>query len=180
MPEESGADRDTLLHENPKFRVKTRALVGRDGVTRQKVLLEHPGAVVILPITQQGELVLIRNYRFPVGRSLLEVPAGTLGWGEDPLEAAKRELAEETGYTAASWSPLLRYYSAPAFCTEEMWLYEARDLKPGEMALDPDEDIVVEHIPVSEVDALLDNGHVEDAKTYLTLLWWLRTRGESP
>ena len=167
---------DILVMETEKFRVKTRGVLGRDGVSRQKVLLEHPGAVVIVPVTSDDRMVLIRNLRYPLGRALLEVPAGTLGWGEEPRGAAERELAEETGYRASSWEFLLRYYSAPAFCTEEMWLYEARGLEPGKMDLDPDEEIQVEHVPISQVESLLDSGQIEDAKTYLALLWWLRKR----
>src|SRR5437764_3983068 len=113
--------------------VETTALPGGADLGREVVL--HPGAVVILPLPDDGHVCLLRNYRFSVAETLLELPAGTLEPPETPEAAAARELAEETGYQARSWRKLAEFYASPGVMTERMYLFAARDLTPGPQQL---------------------------------------------
>src|SRR5262245_13434730 len=118
-----------------RFRVVRHAEIGRDGAVHTKEIIEHPGAVAILPVLDDGRVCLIRNYRVAVGRTLVEVPAGTLEAGEDPAATAARELAEETGYCAASVEKLREFTMSPGILNERMHLFLARGLQPGSTAL---------------------------------------------
>jgi len=142
-----------------------------DRVTREVV--SHPGAVVIAPIDETGRLLLVTQYRLPAGGALLELPAGTLdvddaGDVEDPLEAAHRELEEETGYRAATMERLGGYWSAPGFSTEYLTLYLASELTAaGEDRRPPDadEELILLAVPIRDALAAIDAGLIEDAKT---------------
>lgn len=166
------------------FRTDTIADARGERHTRDWV--EHPGAVAMLAI-DAGEVLLVRQYRTPAARVLLEIPAGTLdrdadGTIEDPALAAPRELGEETGHTAATWRLLGRFFPAPGFASEHMHLYLATDLTPieGYAGPEPDERITLVRMPVRDAIALAGSGGVEDAKTLLGLLWLERlvARGE--
>lgn len=138
------------------------------GLEQELAIVDHAGAVAVCALTANGELVLVRQYRHATGRWMTEVPAGRLEAGEDPETAARRELEEETGYRARSWRLLQRFYPAPGFCSENMWLFLARDLVPiaEKRPHDDDEELeVVRRTP----DALLAAG-VEDAKTLIAAL----------
>lgn len=135
--------------------------------TREVVL--HPGAVGIFPLLHDGRILLVRQYRHPVGATLWEIPAGKLSQGEKALACAKRELLEETGYEAARWEKLLSFFSSPGFCDEQITLFLARDLKR-----------VAEPIP-GEIDAqelfdrqrlheMIGSGEIRDGKTLLAFL----------
>ena len=135
--------------------------------TREVVL--HPGAVAIFPLLHDGRILLVRQYRHPVGATLWEIPAGRLEQGEKALACAKRELLEETGYEAARWERLLSFFSSPGFCDEQISLFLARDLK-----------MVAEPIP-GEIDAqelfdrqrlheMIGSGEIRDGKTLLAFL----------
>ena len=168
------------------FRVDTIADARGDHHTRDWV--EHPGAVAMLAI-ERGDVLLVRQFRTPAARVLLEIPAGTLdrdaqGATEDPDLAAPRELGEETGYRAASWRLLGRFFPAPGFASEFMHLYLATDLSPieGYTGPEPDERIDLVRLPVREAIAMADRGEIEDAKTLIGLFWLdrLLARGEIP
>jgi ADP-ribose pyrophosphatase len=156
------------------FRIDTiRDAAGRPGI---REVVEHPGAVAVLPILGD-DVLLVRQFRTPIGRVLLELPAGTLdrlpdGSVEDPEEAAPRELAEETGYRAAEWRLLGRFWSAPGFTDELMHLYLARDLTPLVDYRGPDEDehLEVVRLPWREAVEMARLGRIEDAKTLVGLL----------
>ncbi|MFM2486285.1 NUDIX hydrolase [Celerinatantimonas yamalensis] len=145
-----------------------------DGIERDVTLMEHPGAVVIVPIGAQGELVLERQYRAAVNHWLLEFPAGTIEAGEAPLACAKRELAEEVGLAAASWQSLGTMLPAPGFCNEVQHLFVARDLQA--VPCHPDEDELIETLRLSPTDLeqQIRIGEIIDNKTiaayYRTLL----------
>jgi ADP-ribose pyrophosphatase len=171
---EPGAER--VLHSERVFagrllnlRVDRVALPNGRETTREVV--EHPGAVAIVPLHDDGRVVLVRQYRHAVGRSLLEIPAGTLDQGEESAEAAAaRELQEETGYRAARLTPLATFYPAPGFATERMTVFLATGLTDGDPGQMEDENITVEMVPLAELPALLARGEIADAKTLVGLL----------
>jgi ADP-ribose pyrophosphatase len=140
----------------------------------EREVVEHPGAVVVVAADTAGGIVLVRQVREAVRRELLELPAGTLGPGEDPFTAAKRELREETGYGGGAWRAGPRVFSAPGFCTELMHLFFARGVEPGERAPEEDEAIEVVVVPAGRVEGLLPE--IEDAKTLVGLLLYLEAR----
>ncbi len=134
----------------------------------------HPGAVVILPVLDDGRVVLIRNRRVAVGETLLELPAGTLTPGEAPERCARRELAEETGYRASAMAPLLSFYPSPGVLDEVMHGFVATGLTAGAQDLDPGEEIAVEPMDRGALDDALARGAIKDGKTLTLLLWWER------
>jgi len=176
MGNDGGPDAERVLHSERVFagrllnlRVDRVALPNGRETTREVV--EHPGAVAIVPLHDDGRVVLVRQYRHAVGRSLLEIPAGTLDQGEESAEAAAaRELQEETGYRAARLTPLATFYPAPGFATERMTVFLATGLTDGDQGQMEDENITVETISLAEVPALLARGELADAKTLVGLL----------
>lgn len=164
----------TRVLTTEKFAVETTPVRTHDGGTVDKHVVVHPGAVALVPVLDDGRVVLIRNERFAVGRTLLEVPAGTLSPGEPPIECAARELREETGYVARLLEPLATFYTAPGFCTEAMHIFVATKLEHVGQALEPTEHI--EPVPVirEELERMIDSGAIEDAKTLAALMLWMR------
>ncbi len=148
-----------------------------DGGETVREVVRHPGAVVIVPVRADGCVLLVRQFRYAVGETLLELPAGTLHPGEDPLDCARRELAEETGRTAARWRPVARFFSAPGFCDEVLHCFLATELAPA-VGAHPDEDENIEVVPAPLADAerLIARGEVRDAKSLVGLLLALRLR----
>jgi ADP-ribose pyrophosphatase len=131
-------------------------------------VVEHPGAVVMAAVDDSGSVCLVRQYRHAVGRELLELPAGALEDGEDPLEAAKRELREEAGLEAKDWTSLGFFYSSPGFANERLYAFLARQLSPVATDPDFDEDLTVVTLPLD--DLLRHLVEITDAKTLATLL----------
>jgi ADP-ribose pyrophosphatase len=144
-----------------------------NGRTATRDFVLHPGAACVLAVNDQDEVVMVRQYRYPVSRALLEIPAGKLSTGEDPLLCAQRELEEETGCRAGRWEFLAEYFSTPGFSDERMFLYLARDLTFVESHPDPDEFVKLEKIPVSQAKEMILDGRIQDAKTLIALLWYL-------
>ncbi len=142
-----------------------------DGAETLREVVRHPGAVVVVPLRDDGCVLLEHQFRYPVGRVLLELPAGKLDPGEAPEQCARRELAEEIGQAAAEWRPLARFFSAPGFCDEEMHCFAATGLMPVDGAKpDDDERIEVVAMPLAEAIARVDSGEICDAKTIVALL----------
>jgi len=133
-------------------------------------VVEHRGSAAVLPILPDGRVVLIRQYRYSVGRELLEVPAGTLEEGESPRECAVRELEEETGYRAGRIREILKIFPTPGYSTEEIHLFVAEDLERGEQSVEEDESISVTVMNLEEAVENLVNSGEADAKTLLFLL----------
>ena len=133
-------------------------------------VVEHAGGAVVVPVDRDGNVIVVRQFRYPFGRELLEFPAGKLEKGEDPFLCAKRELSEETGYTSENYVFLGEFYPSPGYCHESLFIYLATNLIPGGQHLDQDEFLKVERMPL---DALVDAvmaGEVKDAKTVIGAL----------
>jgi ADP-ribose pyrophosphatase len=128
-------------------------------------VVEHPGGVAIVPVTAQGDVLMVRQYRYCVGEELLEIPAGKLECDENPLDCAERELSEETGCSAEQMISLGVIYPSPGFSKETLYLYLAMGLKNGEMHPDEDEFLCVEPVALDEVVAQIMSGEIRDGKT---------------
>ncbi len=141
-----------------------------DGREARREIVEHRGAVALVAVDEAGNVILVRQYRKPAEEELLEIPAGTLEPGEDPLACAHRELEEETGYRAGRLIPLASFYSSPGFCTEVIHVYLATALSPAAQKLEADEDIRVVKIPFRQAITLIQKGEIKDAKSIAGLL----------
>ena len=150
-----------------------------DGNEAMREVVEHSGGVVILALLK-GEVLMVRQYRHPAGRSLLELPAGKLEKNEDPAVCAARELEEETGYRPGSVRELGRFYATPGYCSEIFYLYAAENLTQTAQRLDPDELLSVERIPFDDAIAACFDGRIIDAKTALALLLYKGNSTGSP
>lgn len=150
-----------------RFNVQAMQISGK-----RKEFVAHPGAVVILPILDEEHIVMIRNYRFAVGKELWELPAGTLEPGELPEETAARELVEETGYQADSIQFLTEFFTSPGICNERMYAYVAKGLHFIGQHLDDTEQIVVEVLKWDQIWRMIREGIICDAKTLTTLLFF--------
>lgn len=160
-----------------KLRVDKVRLEG--GVEATREVVEHPGAVAVVAVDEQGQVVLVRQYRHPVGRPLDELPAGKLEPGEDPLLAAQRELEEETGLLAGSWRQVGDFFTAPGFADERMRLYLAQDLRPGRPNPDEDEELQAFRLNLRDAARAAADGRFHDAKTIAGLLLADRLLGEA-
>jgi len=146
------------------------------GLNVRREVVGHPGAIVVLPVDAEGRVLWVKQYRYAAGRELLELPAGTLEKDETPEATARRELAEETGFAAATWRALGGFFSAPGFCTEYLHAYLATDLTPQQAHGDDDEDIEVVPLTLDESFARIEAGGIEDAKSLAVMLLYLRKR----
>ena len=137
-------------------------------VTREKVT--HPGAVGIVPISKEGKIMLVKQFRYPLGSTLLEIPAGKLGKGEDPRDCAIRELKEEIGAEGGRLIHLVDFYTSPGFCDEILYLYLALDFEKKENNLDDDEFLEVFELKLIDAPSFIENGNIKDAKTIIGIL----------
>lgn len=160
------------LLKTRRFRVVRLTTAGRDGQEQSREIVRHPGAVVILPLADDGRVGLIRNRRAAVGGELIELPAGTLEPDENPEKAAHRELAEETGFRAGSMELLTSFYSSPGILDEQMHLYLATGLEAGPPSPEPDEQIQLLLTPWDEAVQMARDGRIRDAKTLAGLLYY--------
>ena len=141
-----------------------------NGVRVPREVVEHPGGVGIIPVTSDGKILMVRQFRYPMGEELLEIPAGKLDNGEDPYECAVRELSEETGCTAGKLVDLGAMYPSPGFCRETLYLYLALDLQKGQMHLDENELLSVEAVGIDELIDMIMANKLPDAKTVIGIL----------
>ncbi len=151
------------------FNVRLDEVEYAPGRTHRMEVVEHTGAVTIAPLDHEGNLWFIRQYRHPVGETILELPAGTLTPDEDPAAGAGRELQEEIGMRAGTLEKIGMFYLAPGYSTELMHVYLATDLSPAPLAQDEDELITVEKLPVARALELAMRGEVRDAKSLAAL-----------
>ena len=150
-----------------------------DGQYAVREYLEHPGAVAILAILDDGRVLLERQYRYPIAQAVIEIPAGKLNTGEDPLLCAQRELQEETGYTAKHWSKIRRIHPVISYSTEFIDIYLAEGLSPGPARLDEEEFLGVFAAPLEELLNWVETGKITDVKTIISTYWLERKRSRS-
>ena len=172
-------DSEVLL-DTKRFRVVRQNYETTRGQEVVRETVEHPGAVIILPLLAEDRVCLIRNYRHAVGETLIELPAGTLEPGEEPLETAHRELIEETGYRAAKIEPLHTFFASPGILTERMYLFAASELTAGEQQLEDSEEIERLEVTWSQAIEMVHRQEIKDAKTLVGLLFYDRFLRERP
>lgn len=141
-----------------------------NGSEVSREVIKHPGGVCIVPLTEKGEVIMVKQFRYPSGKVLTEIPAGKLEWQEDHFACGKRELKEETGCTAEKYDYLGCLLPTPAYDTEVIHMYLARELTRAEQKLDEDEFLDVMKIPFDKALEMVMNGEITDAKTQLALL----------
>jgi ADP-ribose pyrophosphatase len=142
-----------------------------DGTLSEREYIRHPGAVAILALTEAGQVVLERQFRYPLARVFIEIPAGKVEPGEDLLETAKRELLEETGYWASDWRRMTTIHNAIGYSDESIEIYLARDLEMRSPKLDAGEFLEVFTASVEEGLAMVRDGRITDVKTMIALFW---------
>lgn len=175
-----------LLHRGRFLEFRVDTVERADGRQARRDVAVHPGAVAIVAVDPEGRVLLVRQYRHPAGRALLEIPAGTLdrnpasGATEDPAAAARRELEEETGYLAGCWERLTDFWTAPGFATERIFLYLATELAaagPDRRTPDEDEQLELVRLPWREAVTAAERGEIRDAKTLIGISWLARRMG---
>jgi ADP-ribose diphosphatase len=164
------------VFSGPVFRVVSQRVEEPDGVEVRRDLVRHHGSIVILALDEAGSarsprILLERQYRHAAGARLWELPAGSLEPGENKLAAAKRELLEETGFTARQWQRALFFYVSPGFLDESMQVFLARKLKKGQAQPEDDERIATRFFPLAQAVRMAMTGKIKDAKTIASLLW---------
>jgi len=163
------------LHTSRAYDVDELTIRRPDGIERKKAFIRHRGAVVIVPLLEQPgrspKVVMVRNDRHAVGRTLDELPAGGIDEGEGPQETAERELREETGYEATSIYPVGEFYTTPGLTDERMHAFVATGLRQVGQDLEDDESLSVVTRTMADVEGMIDRGELEDGKSLLALLW---------
>lgn len=163
-----------IAYRGPVFWVTTDHVLEPTGVRVRRDVVRHSGSIVILAVdgsSRTPRVLLEKQYRHPARKFLYELPAGRIDEGENELKAAKRELLEETGYSAGSWKRVLRFWASPGFVAESMSIYLARDLTQGAAQPEDDEVIETKMFPLAKAVTMVMNGTIQDAKTIAGVLW---------
>jgi ADP-ribose pyrophosphatase len=179
MPKSTSSKKARVLssresYRGPVFWVTTDEVLEPTGVRVRRDVVRHSGSVVVLAVEESASgprVLLEKQYRHAAGQFLYELPAGRIDEGENELNAAKRELLEETGYSARSWKRILRFWASPGFVAEAMSLYLAQDLQPGIAQPEDDEAIDFQFVRLKKAVAMVLNGAIQDAKTIAGVLW---------
>ncbi|MGD0627930.1 MAG: NUDIX hydrolase [Terracidiphilus sp.] len=171
-----------VVYQGPLFRILHDKLLEPGGKPSERDVIRHNGSVVILAIDSSKSkknpwIVIERQYRHAANQYLWELPAGKLDAGEDPLAGAKRELAEETGYSAKKWKPLVEYYASPGFLGESMKVFTAEGLVAGDAHPEDDEEIEFRLVKLSDVLKMIEKGAIKDGKTLTSVLLYARLHG---
>jgi len=166
-----------MVYEGHLFNVELSELEMSDGVRTLRETIRHPGAVGMIPVADTGELLFVTQYRHAAGRRLLELPAGTLEPGEEPLAAAIRELQEEVGFRPGKIEAIGGLYVAPGYTTEYIHLFICTELEASVLAADEDEDLEVERRTLDEALAAIESGEICDAKSVIGVLRYARQVG---
>jgi ADP-ribose pyrophosphatase len=161
-------------YTNRLFTVSEEHAVDPDGFEIQRAIVHHRGSAVMMPVDDRKRVLLVRQYRLPAERFLWELPAGTVDPGEKPLQTAKRELKEETGYRAKNWKKLITFFPSPGFLTEQMTIFLATGLTSGLATPMDDERISTRWFTAKEIEAAIDAGDIVDAKSMLGYFFWKR------
>ncbi|WP_280768314.1 NUDIX hydrolase [Salipaludibacillus daqingensis] len=143
-----------------------------NGEESKREIIHHPGAVAVISFTNEGKLILVKQYRKALEKAIAEIPAGKLESGEDPLECAKRELEEETGVKAKNWSKLHSFYTSPGFANEIVYVYLAEDLHTGNVNMDEDEFVERVDVTLEEANQMILSEEIHDAKTIYAIQYW--------
>ena len=159
-----------VIYAGRVFTVASRQVRLPDGRAQEYDIVEHNGAVTILPLDEDGNIIFVRQYRVGATADLLELPAGVLHDGEDPALGAAREIREETGFAAAKLTPLGGFFMAPGYSTEYMHVFLATGLTPDPLPQDDDEFLQVERIPAARALEMAFSGEIQDGKTLVSLL----------
>lgn len=162
------------VYRGPAFWVTTDQVLEPSGIRARRDIVHHTGSVVILAVKEskpEPSVLLERQYRHAARRYLWELPAGRIDAGENPLAAAKRELVEETGYSARHWKRILHFWASPGFVAETMSMYLARGLHRGIARPEPDEKILGRMVPLPDAVRMVTRGTIRDAKTIAGVLW---------
>ena len=155
-----------VLHRGKVFNTKVDQIEYNSGNRAVREVAEHPGGAVVVPVTDQGKIILVTQYRFPVDKILLELPAGKLGKNENPLNCACRELEEETGYKSEYVKEIGIIYTTPGYSSEKLWIYLAKDLRPGNHNREEGEyGMEVFEFTLDEIEQKIFNGDIVDGKT---------------
>jgi ADP-ribose pyrophosphatase len=169
-----------ILYTGKVFRLQRDTVIEPGGVRAERDIIVHPGSVVVLPIFEDGRVLLIRQYRHTVGEFLWELVAGRKEPHESPGVAARRELLEETGYTARRLRILLQIIPTPGFVNEWMWIFAAEGLVEGAAQPEEDERITPRIFTLKQVDAMIRSGRLHDAKSIAGMLYYMRYVGRVP
>lgn len=155
-----------MVHRGRVFDFTKETVRLTNGVTVDMEVIRHPGAAAIVPLTADGQIIMLKQYRHAVGGPLWEIPAGTMDAADaSPLACARRELVEETGFSAANWDALGELTPVPGYSDERIHLFLARDLSPAAQNLDEDEIVAVHPLPLVQVRRMIFEGEITDAKT---------------
>ncbi|KQL50129.1 ADP-ribose pyrophosphatase [Brevibacillus choshinensis] len=169
------------IYDGRIIKVKVDEVLLPNGNTAKREIVNHQGAVAVMPLTDDGKMIAVRQFRKPLERTIVEIPAGKLEPGEEPLACAIRELEEETGYAAKHMELLSSFYTSPGFADEILHVYVATGLTKGESRPDEDEFVDVLELTLEEAKELHHTGEIRDAKTVVALFAWenrvLRSRG---
>jgi ADP-ribose pyrophosphatase len=168
-PKPVKVNRRTLLRTGRVFDFTVENVTFNSGLTLDLEIIRHPGASAVVALTDDDQVLMLRQYRHAVGHYIWEIPAGTFDGREEPLACARRELIEETGYRADSWEPIGAVTPLAGYSDERIHLYLARGLAPAEQNLDPDEILEVHRVPLDKVSRMIADGRIEDAKTIAAL-----------
>jgi 8-oxo-dGTP pyrophosphatase MutT (NUDIX family) len=170
-------NRQTLIHTGRVFKVFQENITLPNDVRMNLDVIRHPGASAIVPLTGNHTVIMLKQYRHAVGGTIWEIPAGTLDSGEMPLDCARRELAEETGYTASAWQKLGEITPVPGYSDERIQIFLATELMLSVQNLDSDEVLEVREVPFTEALKMISRGSIRDAKTICGLFMadaWLK------
>lgn len=165
-------------YKNKLFTVTQDVAIDPDGFEIKRAIVQHPGSAVMMAVDDRKRILLVQQYRLPARKKLWELPAGRLDEGETALQAAKRELKEETGWRAKTWTKLVTFFASPGYVAEKMTIFLATDLKEGEAEPMEDERIETRWFPAREVERMIVDGEIMDAKTMVGYFLWKR-RGTS-
>ena len=168
------------IYHGKAVRLRKDEVLLPSGRRTTREVVEHPGSVGVVPLIQDGRILLIRQFRLPTGRVIWEIPAGTLVSGETPEQCARRELEEETGYRSRELELLFRSYLAPGYSMELMHFFVARVLEKGEQRPEEDEIIGIEPFPVAKVLEMIGSGSIMDTKTIAATSFLIATGRIAP
>ncbi|MDR0937635.1 MAG: NUDIX hydrolase [Oscillospiraceae bacterium] len=170
MPFTETALKQSIVYTGKLLKIRDDEVRLHNGETARREIVEHPGGVAVVAVTDDKKVVCVRQFRYAMKRELLEIPAGKLERGEEPLGAVKRELSEETGYTAKTWRSLGEIFPTPGYCEEILHLYLATDLIKGEAHPDENEFLSVCEFTFYELNEKIMANEISDAKTIVGIL----------